>query len=157
MHVNVVHVDESERASADAGSVRSTAQHGAYSPLCVSRRGTRYQFCSKTSHDSHFTMASLTMSCSAPALNQIARQQPCTARPSCSLRLAPSTASCSASLRPHHAAFRSAARLPNLKSASRSRAAGLVVRAEQSYVMIKPDGVQRGLVCVVPSPSKQQI
>ena len=51
---------------------------------------------------------------------------------------------------PVHAPFRAATLRHSLSRAtrprSRSGAAGFSVRAEQSYVMIKPDGVQRGLV-----------
>ena len=51
---------------------------------------------------------------------------------------------------PVHVPFRAATLHRGLSTASRSRArlgaAGLKVCAEQSYVMIKPDGVQRGLV-----------
>ena len=51
---------------------------------------------------------------------------------------------------PVHVPFRAATLRRSLSTASRPRtrfgAAGVSVRAEQSYVMIKPDGVQRGLV-----------
>jgi len=57
---------------------------------------------------------------------------------------------------PVHAPFRGAPIRHSLSTASRARsrsgAAGLRVCAEQSYVMIKPDGVQRGLVCDAPPP-----